>query len=276
MAQAIGPVTSTPNYSDNDYSGDWASGFVFASGQPILVELTYGTPSAVVDVIHDLLCPAGQSINFNAPSSEHYPNVFVNRLRFKSQGGLPATVSGYVNEPRAPGIIAAIGSTAQTSVNVQLAQQSLAAPAASVQFSGIPQTFTNLQLIATVESDQATDQTLFLRFNNDAGAHYDTQLIYGIGSTATSATSLAATAAQIGVAPGGGGFFGMVNLIIPSYTAVSAGVHAFLSTWTAIGTSDETGTNGSTWSVGSAITSIQIFPNTGNLVAGNVFTLYGL
>lgn len=109
MAQVVGPVNSTANYADNVLEGVWSSGFLFAQAQPILIEVTYGVAlGASNDIIHDLICPAAQSVNIIAPTSPHYSNITINRVRFKSQGSQPATVSGYFNEARAPGIIAGV------------------------------------------------------------------------------------------------------------------------------------------------------------------------
>lgn len=117
MAQPIGPLTSTNNYSDNTLQGLWSSGFLFAGANPINVEIEYGTPEAATDTIHDLYCPAGQSVNFSAPSTQAYPNIYVTQVRFKSaNAGQAATVSGYFNEPRAPAIIAGIGGGTPTNV----------------------------------------------------------------------------------------------------------------------------------------------------------------
>lgn len=117
MAQPIGPLTSTNNYNDNTLQGLWSSGFLFAGANPINVEIQYGTPEAATDTIHDLYCPAGQSVNFSAPSSQAYPNIYVTQVRFKSaNAGQAATVSGYFNEPRAPAIIAGIGGGTPTNV----------------------------------------------------------------------------------------------------------------------------------------------------------------
>jgi hypothetical protein len=57
---------------------------------------------------------------------------------------------------------------------------------ASVTFSSIPQTYTDLVLKASINVDAGGPK---LRFNGDTGSNYSEKLLYGNGSSAASASS---------------------------------------------------------------------------------------
>ena len=61
---------------------------------------------------------------------------------------------------------------------IKLAETLLVAPAASITFSGIPATFSHLEIEWHARGDVAgTSTTILLRLNNDSGANYDDQRI---------------------------------------------------------------------------------------------------
>jgi hypothetical protein len=69
-----------------------------------------------------------------------------------------------------------------------IASQTLGADAASVTFSAIAATWTDLRLIVTGRTDWTTDEfeALGLRFNSDTGSNYSHTVLLGNGSAASS------------------------------------------------------------------------------------------
>jgi len=69
-----------------------------------------------------------------------------------------------------------------------IATQTLGSAAASVTFSSIPSTYTDLVIVCSIQSTSSanTDTRYHLRFNNDSGTNYSTTFLLGNGSTASS------------------------------------------------------------------------------------------
>lgn len=66
-----------------------------------------------------------------------------------------------------------------------IASITLEAAAASVTFSSIPQTYTDLVIVSQMKLTTNT-RAVIMRFNNDSGSNYSLTRVYGNGSTATS------------------------------------------------------------------------------------------
>jgi hypothetical protein len=79
-----------------------------------------------------------------------------------------------------------------TNTYVALATQTLATSAASVTFSSVPQTYTDLVLVVTGKSDGVNVDFGF-RFNSDASTNYSRLYFYGTGSTALTGTTANST-----------------------------------------------------------------------------------
>ena len=78
-----------------------------------------------------------------------------------------------------------------------IATQTLSTAAASVTFSGIPQTYTDLILVTNVKCVGA-DSNMRATFNGDTGNNYSTTYLDGDGSTATSSRTTNQAVATIG------------------------------------------------------------------------------
>jgi hypothetical protein len=156
--------------------------------------------------------------------------------------------------------------------------QTLGTAAASIEFTSIPQTFTDLVVLASCRSsrDNATD-SLISRFNGDTNsANYTGRRLRnetgtGVSDTAISVLALTGSAATSNT-------FGSIVFYIPNYTgstnkSVSAeGVNENNSS-----TDFRLCLNAVLWSNTAAITSITLVPGTGpNLVTGSTISLYGI
>jgi hypothetical protein len=154
----------------------------------------------------------------------------------------------------------------------QIATQTLGSSAATVTFSSIPQTYTNLVLI--IDGTSANDSNGGIRFNGDTTSNYSWTRLQGNGSTATSARASNDTSIQsftVGTSTGGAGaaviqIFNYTNTttfktIITRHGAASVIVRAIVGLWR---------------KTPEAITSITIITDNANFATGSTFTLYGI
>lgn len=153
---------------------------------------------------------------------------------------------------------------------------------ASIEFTSIPQTYTDLVLGVSCRTDQgATISNMLFQFNSDTGSNYYSKVFWGNGSSVTA--DYAEPAAYFYAGPMMSGsvstasLFGNASVYIPNYTgstnkaALIEGVTEDNSTtrYTALATGRWTGT--------SAITSIKIFSGgSANLVQNSSISLYGI
>jgi hypothetical protein len=75
-----------------------------------------------------------------------------------------------------------------------ITKQTLGAEAATVTFSNIPQTFTDLLIVSSARSARTVNlaDNLNLRFNGDAGGNYSFRYLEGNGSAASSTSGSSA------------------------------------------------------------------------------------
>lgn len=147
----------------------------------------------------------------------------------------------------------------------------------------IPQTSTNLLMIFRGVTDQASAQTVSLRFNNDSGANYYYSFVQGLGTTGTAPAytgASAQTVANAAVASPAANMPAMTNLMIQCYRDTSPNGKAFTyqSTFWDTGSGIPATRNGSGMYLSGAnpITRIQIIPGAGNINVGSRWTLYGI
>lgn len=69
---------------------------------------------------------------------------------------------------------------------VALATQTLGSAAASVTFSSIPSTYTDLVLVVDMSSTTNAANYLYMQYNGDTGSNYSTTILSGDGATAVS------------------------------------------------------------------------------------------
>ena len=157
----------------------------------------------------------------------------------------------------------------------------LSSSAASVTFSAIPSTYTDLMLrvsVRLVAGSGSTIQDLIVKFNGTTTNYSITQLT-GDGSTAASGRISNTTRILLSNVVDGdatSNTFGSVEIYVPSYTAsqnkpVSA-FGASENNATLAGLSATAGL----WRDTTAISSIELSNATANLVSGSSFYLYGI
>lgn len=157
----------------------------------------------------------------------------------------------------------------------------LTSSAASVTFSSIPSTYTDLVLKCSVRTDRAsTSDQLRITFNGDSSTNYSYITLLGDGSTGSSQNLANASFSQNHYVDGNtatSNTFGNSEIYIPNYLV---SVNKPLSGFSAAennATSAIITAVASLWRNTAAITSIGIVPTTGpNFVSGSTFYLYGI
>ena len=140
---------------------------------------------------------------------------------------------------------------------------------ATITFSSIPSTYTDLILIIGGGSTSATVVSQ-LQFNSDTGSNYSWTALYGTGSSALSARSSNTTSAG-----------NCITSNISTTTIYNIMNYANTSTnKTVIGrgnsSADLVDTRVSLWRNTAAINRIDVTFNSGNFASGTVVTLYGV
>jgi len=153
-----------------------------------------------------------------------------------------------------------------------IASTTLSATAASITFSGIPSTYTHLQIRLSTPTSAAAN--FYFQVNGDTGSNYSWHELYGDGASASSGGTGGATA----------GYF----IYSPS-TNPTAAVLDFLDygniykykTIRGLAGQDNNGSGrveftSTAWRNTAAITSITIYPSTGTFSTYGIFSLYGI
>jgi hypothetical protein len=158
----------------------------------------------------------------------------------------------------------------------------LSSSAASVTFSSIPSTYTDLVLrCSTRGSRAAVVDNIVVRFNGDSATNYSSTMITGAGGSAGSFANANQTSLSFNTANGDtttANSFGSFEMYIPNYLSTSA---------RPLGTISVSETNSATdaylralanlYRGSSAISSIVLTPEIGpNWLTGSSFYLYGI
>jgi hypothetical protein len=156
--------------------------------------------------------------------------------------------------------------------------QELASAQASITFSSIPQTFTDLLLVYSVRTDNTNVPYSNTEIQiNGSSANFTSRRIFGAGSGAGESYTSTNIAGLVSSASSTSNTFGSSNLYIPNYTGSTNKSYSV----------DSVGENNSTeayqemiaglWSQTAAITQILIKPEqTRNFVQYSSITLYGI
>jgi hypothetical protein len=153
-----------------------------------------------------------------------------------------------------------------------IATTTLGSAAASVTFSAIPATYTDLRLVVT-GGTSVSGTYAWIQYNSDTASNYSTTRLDGDGSGAASARTTNATFIRNSTS-----LDSNPNLIITDIFSYAGSTFKTCLIETA---ADQNGSGRVTRTVGlwrstSAITSILFSANSGNLNAGTTATLYGI
>jgi hypothetical protein len=156
---------------------------------------------------------------------------------------------------------------------------SLTSDTTTVTFSGIPQDYTDLEVVISARCSNSSNANFYYRVNGDSSSAYSVTRLQGNGSTVVSNRGSSNTVGYIGytdAADSSSSIFGVTKIYINSYSNSTTNKTLISRTGTP-GTSGTTASfvnlyRGST----SPITSISFTPDAGNWVAGSTFDLYGI
>lgn len=149
--------------------------------------------------------------------------------------------------------------------------------AAEIDFTNIPQTYTDLVIKLSVRSDRATLVDGFIiRFNNDTtSGNYSNRRLFGTGAAAVSDTSSAPVFFDASTATAN--TFGNAEIYIPNYTSSNAKSWSSDTVHENNATTAYAGIVAGLWTGTNAITSIKLTSETSaNFVQYTTATLYGV
>ncbi len=223
--------------------------------------------------------------DFSAPDDNTDLNATTSR-----HGLLPKLGGGTTNYLRADGAWAAPAGGGGDGAYTMLADVKLTAAASSISFTNISQDYDDLFLMLDMRTDKAGQyDNVYIKINGDAGANYDTLLVF-----LSNSSSVGVSKAAIGSTPSSTWQFWANGALSPSneFAAYVLTMHDYTST-----TKNKSGqgrggqissaaTGGMymydsiySWSPStpSAVTSIEFVPSSGNdFVAGTRITLFGV
>lgn len=164
-----------------------------------------------------------------------------------------------------------------------IASNTLSSSAASVTFSSISASYTDLVVSCSLRGTNASqDETLIIRFNGVSSAYSKTDL-QATGTTAASGRQTSASSIQIGSINAGSSTantFTPVEIYIPSYTVSQnkpLSAQAFFENNSTTAGQWYIFTDAGLWSNTSAITSIAFSQASGrDFASGSSFFLYGI
>lgn len=161
----------------------------------------------------------------------------------------------------------------------------LSSSAASVTFSSIPATYTDLVLRISARSNTGGSYNFFKITYNSISTSYSDTLLYKDGTNTTPQSQRGSSAAWYSYAGTGLPFndsgstadtFGSAEIYIPSYIAGQNKPASVFSVQENNSTTQYMAVDASLWSNTAAITSIGIAQNGGSFVSGSSFYLYGI
>lgn len=155
----------------------------------------------------------------------------------------------------------------------------LSSSAASVTFSAIPSTYTDLVLRCSTRHS-STQTSMRITFNSDSATNYSETAIYGNGSAASSQqdpnVNFAYLLNYIVPSTYTASTFSNNEIYIPNYTASANKPFSGFGTQENNATASNIAGSAFLWRNTAAITSIQLALPSGDYVAGSSFYLYGI
>ena len=164
-----------------------------------------------------------------------------------------------------------------------ISSQTLTSTAATVTFSSIPATYTDLVLRYSARADNASAvNNLRLQFNSDTATNYSETYMRGNGATAASGRTSSAVELVEGLVIDGdsatASTFSNNEIYIPSYTVSQNKPISMAAVQEDNSTTGRFYASAGLWRNTAAITSIYIYLSggSGNIKTGSSFYLYGI
>ena len=149
--------------------------------------------------------------------------------------------------------------------------------AASVTFSSIPQTYTDLVLKVSARTDRAAgvSDSVLVKFNNSTTT-YTGRILYGDGSSAASQSYSSTGGVSANSNTSTASIFANAEMYIPNYTGSTNKSFSVDNVTENNGTQSYTILDAGLWSTTSAITSLVCAGANGNLMQYTTLSLYGI
>ena len=182
------------------------------------------------------------------------------------------------------GAIGVITGPTGVKVTNQIGSAVLVASTGSISFTSIPQTYSNLQLVAdTIGTNSGIGASYFnIQFNSDNSSSYSVQGVFGVGSSVQGVMVAGTNASQAhcGVSPSASDTAGAqstTTCLVVNYTSSTVPQSWVSSSGYSCATSSWSGTLCGSWNTtNAAITRLDFTPVSGSFAAGSAFYLYGL
>ena len=157
-----------------------------------------------------------------------------------------------------------------------IASQALASTTASVTFSSIPSTYTDLKVVMSLRTNYAANYDNFNMSINSSTTSFTFKEIYGSGSAASSYSTTTGLITDINAANNTVSTFSNLDIYIPNYTAANNKSYSADSVQENNATLAYAEMVAGLWSNTSAITSLTFTSNNGSFVQYSTFYLYGI
>ncbi len=161
---------------------------------------------------------------------------------------------------------------------IEIADYTVQSPQASIDFTSIPQGYTDLKLVISGRSNRSAQQAdnLFITFNSNTSS-YSIRILMGNGSSASSATYSSRYASfAVDAAGSTTNTFSSHEIYIPNYTGSNNKSYSVDSVSENNATAAQMDLLAGLWSNTSAITSISVLPEVSTWATNTTATLYGV
>jgi hypothetical protein len=147
--------------------------------------------------------------------------------------------------------------------------------AATISFTSIPQTYTDLKIVLSGRTTQASlADSVYFSFNGST-SNFSGIILYGDGGSASSFTQARYAGSQPG-STATASTFANIEMYISNYTSSNNKAYSVDAVTENNATTAYAYTAGGLWSNSAAITSITLTPNAGSFVQHSTATLYGV
>lgn len=162
-----------------------------------------------------------------------------------------------------------------------IASNTLTSSAASVTFSSIPATYTDLVLKWSIRTNRsATADTIKLILNSDTATNYSQTTIQGLGTATQSVQYTLLDYSHLGAGNADtttSNTFSNGELYLPNYTGTNKKAYSSINAQETNATAAQIWGNAHLWQGTAAVTGMTLSPNVGpNFVSGSSFFLYGI
>jgi hypothetical protein len=160
---------------------------------------------------------------------------------------------------------------------IKISSVTVGTPTSTIDFTGIPQSYTDLKLVMSLRSTRATyaDDDFFINFNG-LTTNQLTDYIQGNGSSAGSFTNTRFGALIPADGAATANVFGSAELYIPNYTSANNKASSINAIQENSNATAYQRLHANLWSASAAITQITIVCADGNFKQYSTATLYGI